>query len=154
MTDEAKLVVGVDPGFKPGIVFPAAPPTVESKADEHQWQGPLVQADYYVGRRWVRPDAERWPNGVASGKRNKGMRRIIRARCMKQNSRVERNIVRARSFRLEFERLATNSHEAKRYVELALKERRTIKTWWFSFHEMWANIGESYRSLTEFARAK
>lgn len=117
--------------------------------------GPLRKAPpIYVGETYTPADVERHPNGAPLGVRCKPSRRMLRKRIQQRISSSGRAIAKARHVRLESERLATNSHEAKRYVEMATEERRTIKTWWADFILTWWQIGGSYASLVEFARAK
>lgn len=117
--------------------------------------GPLRKAPpIYVGETYTPADVERHPNGSPLGRRVKASRRMLRKRIRERISSSGRAIVKARHVRLESERLATNSHEAKRYVEMAADERHTVKTWWQTFLSCWYHIGGSYASLLKFARAK
>lgn len=123
--------------------------------EEQPWQGPLRKAPpINVGERYTPSDVERYPNGVPINKRIKSSRRLLRGLIRKHNSSIERAIMKARRVRLESERLATNSHEAQRYVAAERDERLVIKHWWRTFLAVWRNIGAKYRSLLEFARAK
>lgn len=65
-----------------------------------------------------------WPNGrLRRGTvRNKLARRIMRARAFRQDSSIEMAIVKARLLKHEAQSLATNSHEAKRYIAALRKE--------------------------------
>jgi hypothetical protein len=55
---------------------------------------------------------------------NKLARRMVRGQAMRGRSRIERRLAEARERDYEAQRLASNSHEARRYIELARKERR------------------------------
>lgn len=80
-----------------------------------------------LGRKFQPVDGwEHWPNGRRKRGtwRSKFARRIERRRAMKQGSRVEKSIAKARATIHEAQSLATNSHEAKRYIEALRKEAR------------------------------
>lgn len=109
----------------------------------------------------VRDDVERRPNGALAGKRDKGARRILRAARKRQVQASERAVMRARAGRLEVEKLATNSHEAKRYVAANLAvvkaERAAVRAEvqrWVDWFAMWGDIGRQYAGLVNFARGK
>lgn len=55
---------------------------------------------------------------------NKLARRMVRGQAMRGRSRIERRLAQARARDYEAQRLASNSHEARRYIELARKEHR------------------------------
>ena len=79
-----------------------------------------------AGRRFKSVDGEthgrtgRLKRGVWC---NKIARRIERRRALRQSSRVEMAIIKARATIHEAQSLATNSHEAKRYIAALRKER-------------------------------
>ena len=97
-----------------------------SNEEKTEVQGPRRKAPpYYIGEtyrgyRTAPPDVERYKNGAMVGKRNKAARRLIRKTFGRQVSSIEKKILKARDVRLEVERLATNSHEARRYFKKTL----------------------------------
>lgn len=99
--------------------------TTYTNAAGEEVHGPRRKAPpYYIGEtyrgRATTKDADRWPNGALVGKRNKAARRLIRKAFGKALSRIEQHVMKARDARNEVQRLATNSHEAKRYWEQTL----------------------------------
>lgn len=120
------------------------------------WQGPLLAApDYYAGKAGkltLRADTERHGNGTVPGIRDKLARRAIRKARAAGMSSVACKIRDARMNRLQTERLASNSHEAKRYVEqLRAAEFRT-RQWCRAWSGLWRNVGQSYAKLYQIAR--
>lgn len=71
-----------------------------------------------------RETTEYHANGAPKRPRNKLSRRRLRGALKKDYSKIERSIIKARNNRLEVERLASNSHEAKRYVIAARAEAK------------------------------
>lgn len=81
----------------------------------NQVYGPPRKApEFYIGERFTHRDVERWPNGSPVGKRDKGARRLLRGFAMKRRSRIKVLVFAAQRMRAEANRLADNSHEAKR----------------------------------------
>lgn len=78
-----------------------------------------------LGRKFV-PEDDALREQYLRGRvvRNKASRRVLRREALRGSSRIERAIDKARKLTVEHQRIATNSHEAKRYVELARKELR------------------------------
>ncbi len=130
-------------------------PRVEALPEN--WQGPLLSAPaYYAGKAGkftMRADVECRANGTAYGQRDKGARRATRAKRSGLMSSIERGIMAARADRLNIERLASNPHEAKRYVKQVAAERKRFKQWTVDWYAMWRAIGTNYAQLTAFARA-
>lgn len=122
-----------------------------SKTRPEDWQGPLrAAAPYYAGETFVFRDAERYGNGAPKGKRDKLARRMIRAGGFARRSRNDRTFMYARAQRLEDERLATNSHEAKRYHLALRSDRRSERRfpyWLRDWCQMWATIGDEVSKL-------
>jgi hypothetical protein len=58
---------------------------------------------------------------------NKFERRIIRKVTWLERSKIEKKLHKLRLENIEVGRLATNSHEARRYREAALKERQRTR---------------------------
>lgn len=81
---------------------------------------PYYIGETYRGRNTAHPEAERWPDGRQTGKRDKLARRMIRKAFGRSLSRIEQHVLKARDARNEVQRLATNSHEAARYWDKVL----------------------------------
>lgn len=79
-----------------------------------------------VGRRFApTDDAQRALYDRGRRVRNKLARRIERLRGLRASSRIEKLIAKAQESTYEAQSLATNSHEAKRYVAGLRRERRS-----------------------------
>lgn len=110
--------------------------------------GPKFKAPtYHIGNLGAVRDMEHWPNGAPVGIRNKAARRIIRKGLIERRTRSRSTIRRARIQRFEDERLATNSHEAKRYHEKLRTERRRERRFpaWIA---MWEQIGLAHTQMS------
>lgn len=61
-------------------------------------------------------------------RRDKHRRRIGRRRGIREASSIEKALAKLRKENYEAQSLATNSHEAKRYVAMARRERLSLAT--------------------------
>lgn len=83
--------------------------------------------NFNVGRTYGKPENYKGKkHPICTLPCSKPARRLVRAGLKRAYSSVERSIMKARGARLELERLASNSHEAKRYVAAAHAERNTF----------------------------
>jgi hypothetical protein len=75
----------------------------------------------HIGRRfsWAQK-----PEGRVVRVHDKLRRRIERGRATRASSRIERALEKSRRADYDVQKLATNSHEAKRYIAAARMERR------------------------------
>ncbi len=76
--------------------------------------------EFYAGERFVPRDAERYKGGATTGRRNKFARR--RVRNYKMRGRIDSLLAILRHGMEQVKRLASNSHEKKRYLVQAKKE--------------------------------
>lgn len=108
-------------------------------------------AEFYAGQKW-HGDHERHGNGAPVGRRDKLARRVKRSVLEKATSNIDVKITKARRKKFRIGKLATNSHESKRYLEMDRAERDRDKKWAVDWYVMWSKIGQHYAQLTEFAR--
>jgi hypothetical protein len=122
----------------------------------NEWKGPRRRMQHYGGKKLgghrLRDDVERWPNGAVVARRDKFARQATRAAATVAYSSIETSIAQARRARIQIEKLASNSHEKKRYLDQVRDERRNIHVWWGSFLGMWSKVGSDYARLLIFAR--
>jgi len=108
------------------------PPSDETKQKEfEEWceanplVGPLLPAIFKpiaIGNRWRGQTREREDGSLIETKLSKKDRRVARGIGMR--GRVDRTLDSSRQEQQEVARLATNSHERKRYRELLAKTKR------------------------------